>query len=111
MSKVWKEWVKAGHRGGANKNNVSTTVSIKKDEWEGVGEWMWDNRENFTALSVLPYDDHTYMQAPFEDITEEEYNSLVSSLHTIDLTKVVEFDDNTNLSGEIACGGGGCEVR
>ena len=111
VSRVWKEWVKAGHRSGANKNNVSTTVSIKKDEWEGVGEWMWDNRENFTALSVLPYDDHTYMQAPFEDITEEEYNSLVSSLHTIDLTKVVEFDDNTNLSGEIACGGGGCEVK
>jgi ribonucleoside-diphosphate reductase alpha chain len=110
VSKVWKEWVKPGHRSGTNKNNVSVTVTMKPDEWEGVGEWMWENKDNFTALSVLPYDDHSYMQAPFEDITEEEYNSLVKSLHNIDLTKVVELDDNTNLSGEIACGGGGCEV-
>lgn len=110
-SKVWKEWVKAGHRKGENKNNVSVTVSIKPDEWEGVGEWMWDNRENFTALSVLPFSDHSYIQAPFEDITEEEYKELVSHLHKIDLTKVVEVEDATDLAGEIACGGGGCEVQ
>jgi ribonucleoside-diphosphate reductase alpha chain len=110
VSKVWKEWVKPGHRSGANKNNVSTTVTIKPGEWEGVGEWMWENRENFTALSVLPYSDHSYMQAPFEDITEEEYKELVSHLHNIDLRKVVEVQDETNLQGEVACGGGGCEV-
>lgn len=110
-SKVWKEWVKAGHRKGENKNNVSVTVSIKPDEWEGVGEWMWDNRENFTALSVLPFSDHSYIQAPFEDITEEEYKELVSHLHKIDLTKVVEVEDNTALQEEVACGGGGCEVQ
>jgi ribonucleoside-diphosphate reductase alpha chain len=110
-SKVWKEWVKAGHRKGENKNNVSVTVTIKPDEWVGVGEWMWDNRENFTALSVLPYSDHSYMQAPFEDITEEQYKEMVGHLHKIDLTKVVEVEDNTDLSGEIACGGGGCEVQ
>ena len=109
-SKVWKEWVKAGHRKGENKNNVSVTVTIKPDEWVGVGEWMWDNRENFTALSVLPYSDHSYMQAPFEDITEEQYKEMVGHLHKIDLTKVVEVEDNTDLAGEFACGGGGCEV-
>jgi ribonucleoside-triphosphate reductase len=110
-SKVWKEWVKAGHRKGENKNNVSVTVTIKPDEWVGVGEWMWDNRENFTALSVLPYSDHSYMQAPFEDIDETQYNEMVGHLHKIDLTKVVEVEDNTDLAGEVACGGGGCEVQ
>jgi ribonucleoside-diphosphate reductase alpha chain len=87
------------------------TVTIKPDEWVGVGEWMWDNRENFTALSVLPYSDHSYIQSPYEDITEEEYKQLVGHLHKIDLTKVVEVEDNTDLSGEVACGGGGCEVQ
>jgi ribonucleoside-triphosphate reductase len=110
-SKVWKEWVKAGHRKGENKNNVSVTVTIKPDEWVGVGEWMWDNRENFTALSVLPFSDHSYMQAPFEDITEEEYKEMVGHLHKIDLTKVIEVEDATDLAGEVACGGGGCEVQ
>ena len=110
VSQVWKEWVKPGHRKGANKNNVSVTVSIKPDEWQEVGEWMWENRENFTALSILPYDGGSYIQAPFTDCTKEEYDQLVNNLHNIDLSQVVELDDTTDLSGEIACGGGGCEV-
>ena len=110
VSKVWKEWVKAGHRKGENKNNVSTTVTIKPEEWEQVGEWMWANRNDFTALSVLPFSDHTYTQAPFEDITEEQYNEMVTHLHKIDLRKVIETEDLTDLQGEVACGAGGCEV-
>jgi ribonucleoside-diphosphate reductase alpha chain len=110
VSKVWKEWVKPGHRKGANKNNVSVTVSIKPDEWQEVGDWMWENRENFTALSVLPYSDHSYIQAPFEDITEEQYTELVKTLHTINLDDVVELEDVTNLQGEAACSGGACEI-
>jgi len=110
VSKVWKEWVKTGHRSGANKNNVSTTVTIKPHEWEEVGEWMWENRENFTALSVLPEDLGTYIQAPFEDITKEKYEELVKHLHNIDLSEVVELVDATSLQGEVACGGGNCEV-
>ena len=110
VGKVWKEWVKAGHRKGENKNNVSTTVTIKPNEWDAVGEWMWNNRDNFTALSVLPYDDHSYVQAPFEDISEERYNELMTHLRKIDLTKVVEIEDSTDLQGEVACGGGACEI-
>jgi ribonucleoside-triphosphate reductase len=111
VSKVWKEWVKTGHRKGENKNNVSVTVTIKPNEWEEVGEWMWNNRENFTALSVLPFSDHSYIQSPYEDCTKEEYERLVKTLHKIDLTKVVEEEDNTALQEEVACGGGGgCEV-
>ena len=111
VSKVWKEWVKPGHRKGENKNNVSVTVTIKPNEWEEVGEWMWANKENFTALSVLPHSEHTYIQAPFEDITQERYEELVQHLHNIDLSQVVELEDVTDLSGEVACGGAlGCEV-
>jgi ribonucleoside-triphosphate reductase len=110
VSHVWKDWVKTGHRSGSNKNNVSTTVSIRPDEWDSVGEWMWENRNNFTALSAFPYDDSVYHQAPFEDITEEEYNKRVQTLHDINLDMVVEINDDTKLAQEVACGGGACEV-
>jgi ribonucleoside-triphosphate reductase len=116
VSTVWTKWVKPGHRKGANVNNVSTTVTIKPHEWAEVGEWMWVNRDNFTALSVLPEDLGSYIQAPFEDITEDEYNEMVSHLHAIDLTQVMETEDKTDLQGEVACGGGGggggigCEI-
>lgn len=106
-----KEWVRAGHRDGQNTHNVSCTISVKDHEWDDVGEWMWKNRNNFNGISVLPYDGGTYQQAPFEDITEEQYKVLSSALSNIDLRNVVEEEDNTDLSGEIACGGGGCEVN
>lgn len=104
------EWVKAGHRKGENTNNVSATVSIKPDEWEEVGEWMWENKETFNGLSVLPYDNGSYKQAPFEDITEEKYNDLESYLHAIDLRNVIEEEDNTSLMEQAACAGGACEI-
>lgn len=110
VSKVWKEWVKPGHRKGANKNNVSTTVTIKPDEWQEVGEWMWANRDSFTALSVLPHSDHTYVQAPFEDISQEKYEELVKTIHNINLDNVIEFEDGTNLQDQAACAGGACEI-
>jgi ribonucleoside-triphosphate reductase len=110
VSLVWSEWVAPGHRGGANKNNVSTTVTIKPTEWEEVGEWMWSNRDRFTALSVLPEDLGSYIQAPFEDITKEQYEEMVKHLHNIDLSQVIELADTTNLAGEVACGPVGCEV-
>jgi ribonucleoside-diphosphate reductase alpha chain len=104
------KWVKKGHRKGANTNNVSATVSIKEGEWEKVGQWMWDNKETFNGLSVLPYFGGSYTQAPFEDITEEQFNELVTHLHNIDLTKIVEFNDDTNLMDQAACAGGACEI-
>src|SRR5699024_10084138 len=69
------EWVKKGHRSGDNTNNVSATISIKPDNWEIVGEWMWENRKIYNGLSVLPYDSGSYIQAPFEDITKEKYEN------------------------------------
>jgi ribonucleoside-triphosphate reductase len=104
------EWVKKGHRKGANTNNVSATVSIKEDEWGKVGRWMWENKETFNGLSVLPYFGGSYTQAPFQDITKEQFDEMVKHLHGVDLSKVIEFDDNTALMDQAACSGNSCEI-
>lgn len=111
VSLVWNQWVVGGHRKGNNVNNVSTTVSIKPEEWSAVGEWMWEHRDEFTALSVLPFEDHIYPQAPFQDITKNEYDILINSLHTIDLSNVIELEDETAIQDTVACGGNACEVK
>jgi len=111
VKKVHLEWVKIGHRKGQNTNNVSATITIKPNEWQEVGEWMWENKHNYNGLSVLPYSDHSYKQAPFEDCTKEEYEALLPSLKVVNLDKVIEIDDNTNLTGELACAGGACEIN
>jgi ribonucleoside-triphosphate reductase (thioredoxin) len=104
------QWVKKGHRRGANTNNVSATVSIQENEWEQVGNWMWENRNTFNGLSVLPYFGGSYTQAPFEDITEDKFNEMAQHLHNIDLSKIVEFSDMTALMDQAACAGGACEI-
>ena len=106
-----QNWIKPGHRNGMNSHNISATVSIREHEWDAVGTWMWENREFFNGLSVLPYDGGTYIQAPFEDITKEKYDQLMTTLHDVDLSKVIELDDNTDLTGELACAGGACEIK
>ena len=110
VKKVSQEWIKPGHRGGQNSHNVSATISLKEEDWELAGEWMWTNRKFYNGLSVLPYNGGTYQQAPFEDCTTETYDTLLKSLTSVDLTKVIELHDNTNLSGEVACAGGACEI-
>jgi ribonucleoside-diphosphate reductase alpha chain len=110
VKKFNTQWVKKGHRKGANTNNVSATVSIQEHEWEQVGKWMWENKETFNGLSVLPYFGGSYTQAPFEDITKEKFDEMVTHLHGIDLSKVVEFDDNTSQMDQAACAGGACEI-
>ena len=110
VKKVSQEWIKPGHRNGQNTHNVSATVSIKEDEWSLVGDWMWNNRDFYNGLSVLPYNGGTYTQAPFEDCTKEDFERLVKTLSDVDLTKVIELQDNTDLRGEAACAGGACEI-
>ena len=111
IKKIAMEWVAPGHRNGSNTHNVSATVSLKAEEWETAGDWMWDNRKHYNGLSVLPYDGGTYTQAPFEDITEDKYNELMETLKDVDLTKIVETEDETDLAGELACAGGACEIQ
>jgi len=104
------KWVKKGHRSGANTNNVSATVSVKNDEWDAVGKWMWENKNTFNGLSVLPADLGSYVQTPYETCDEATFLKMSEALTGIDLTKIVEITDNTNLMGEQACMSGQCEV-
>jgi ribonucleoside-triphosphate reductase (thioredoxin) len=112
VSDVYRRWVKPGHVVGANHNNVSATVSVRRDEWDAVGAWMWANRLEYTGLSVLPFSDsdHTYVQAPFEDCDQATYERLRAHLERVDLRNVLEAEDETDLLGELACGPDGCTV-
>ena len=111
IQNVFSDWVKPGHQRGQNTHNVSATISIKDKEWDEVVEWMWAHRDVYNGLSVLPHSNHTYTQAPFEDCTKEEYERLMDSLTEVDLSNVVELEDDTNLTGELACAGGSCEIK
>lgn len=114
------EYVKKGHRKGPNTNNVSATISINSNqidedgniynEWEQVGNWMWENKETFNGLSVLPYDNGSYVQAPFEDINKEKFEELNQKLHNINLSKVIEIEDDTSFTDQSACAGNNCEI-
>jgi len=121
------EWVQQGHNRGDNTNNVSATISIKgpdslksefssnpieaSGEWGFVGEWMWNNKESYNGISVLPYDGGSYVQAPFENCSKEKYEELFNKLKSIDLTKIIELEDNVELQAELACSGNNCEVK
>jgi len=103
-------WIKPGHIDGENTNNVSATVYIEPNEWEQVGEWMWANRQNYNGLTVLPRNTKAYKQPPFEEITEEKYLELIKFAKKIDLTEIIEEEDNTDVKQEPACAGNACEI-
>jgi len=110
---VATEWVETGHRHGANKHNVSCTISVKDGEWDALTEWMWANRAHYNGISVLPYfGSDAYPQMPFEDITKEQYEAMLPLLQGIDISKVFENDGSAvDLAGELACAGGACEIN
>ena len=103
-------WVNPGHSEGQNTHNVSATVYVNPDEWDEVGEWMWLNRHFYNGLSCFPNDESVYVQAPFEACTKAKYEKMMKSLKAIDLTQIIEYDDDTNFGDEPACGGGACEI-
>ena len=111
VGKFNTEWVSPGHRDGINNHNVSCTISLKNSEWDRCGNWMWDNRTSYNGISVLPYDGGSYIQAPFEDITKEEFDKMVPLLQRIDITAITEQEDNTALTDQAACAGGACELK
>lgn len=105
-----QHWIAPTHKKGINKNNVSCTINVKENEWDEVGHWMWENRDHYNGIAVLPYDNGSHIQAPFETCTKEEYEEAVKRLYEVDLSGVVEMQDDTNLMGELACSGGNCEI-
>ena len=112
VKKLNLEWVHVGHRRGPNTNNVSATVSVQDNEWDEVGEWMWENRHNYNGLSVLPFDGGTYKNAPFQEVDPEIFDRKLKYIeeNKIDLTLIVEEVDNTTVSDTVACAGGACEI-
>jgi len=96
-------------------HNVSNTVTVQADEWEKVAEYLWDNREFFTGISLLAASgDKDYAYAPNEAITtqadESRWNAILASYKPVDYTTLVEGSDGTNLAGEVACAGGVCLI-
>lgn len=128
VKKFSTEWIKPGHLDGYNSHNVSATISINKnrryiggeetnqlngssvDEWQAVGEWMWENQDYYNGISVLDYDGGTYKQAPFEEISQSQYEEKIKHLRHIDLTQVIEEEDNVHFGQVAACSGGACEL-
>ena len=110
IKKFNTEWVRNGFRRGKNANNVSATVSIQEGDWQRVGEWMWENKASYNGLSVLPFDTGNYKQAPFEDISSDQFGVMEKSLKAIDLKGVYENDDETDHKAEAACAGGSCAI-
>lgn len=110
VAKYNEEWITPGWMRGDNNNNVSATITVKENEWDEVRDWMWKNRNRFNGLSILPFDGGTYKDLPFEEITKEEYEKRVKDFVEVDLTRIIEEEDGTTLTAELACAGGACDV-
>ena len=92
-------------------HKVSITVSVKEQEWPEVGAWVWEHFDDISGISFLPYSEHTYQQAPYEECTEEQYNDLLLKMPSeIDWDTLVEDDDNVEGAQQLACTGGVCEI-
>jgi len=91
----------------------SVTISVKEEEWVGVGAWVWNHLDSISGISFLPFSDHTYRQAPYQDCTKEEYEEMVSKLpNEIDWSELAnyEVEDQTSGTQTFACSGDSCEV-
>lgn len=95
------------------RHNVSNTVVVRDHEWAEVREFLWNNRDRFTGVSLLAATgDKDYPNAPREAVStekdEQHWNYLVANYTSVDYTELCEFEDNTDLVNELACSGGTC---
>lgn len=90
-----------------------STCNVRDNEWNYVASWLWKNRDTYNGMSIFPYyeESTTYTQLPFETITKARYDKMYESLKNVDISKVIEIEDNTNLTDNVACSGGSCEVN
>lgn len=91
----------------------SVTISVKEHEWPEVGAWCWKHFDSLSGVSFLPFSDHVYAQAPYQDCTVEQYEALVAKMpQIVDWSSLEKFEtrDMTIGSQELACSAGGCEI-
>jgi ribonucleoside-diphosphate reductase alpha chain len=94
-------------------HTASATITVKENEWITVGSWVYEHFDEISGLSFLPAEDHVYTQAPFEEITKEEYEHRLSLMpKSIDWNMLagIESEDNTTGSRELSCSAGQCEI-
>ena len=106
--KLWKVYQEAWCE-----HKPSVTISVKEHEWLEVGAWVYDNFDMMSGVSFLPFSEHTYKQAPYQDIQKEEYEVLLKQMpKKVDWSKLAEYEktDMTIASQELACVAGGCEI-
>lgn len=108
---VRKQWIEPGHREGWNFHNVSCTVSYKEEERDLVKRIMWVNRESYNGISLLPHDGGTYVQAPFEEISKEQYEKLAAEIPQVDLYNVTYGKQTKDERAQVlACVGDSCTL-
>lgn len=88
----------------------SVTISVKEEDWPGVGAWTWDNFAKISGVSYLPHDGGTYRQAPYEECTKEEYEALLAKMPKLDWSQFKEETDNVEGAQQLACVAGVCEI-
>jgi ribonucleoside-triphosphate reductase len=91
----------------------SVTISVKEEEWPAVGAWVYDHFDEMSGVSFLPFSDHVYKQAPYQDCTKEEYEALLAKMpKNVNWTDLAKYEkqDATTGSQELACVAGGCEI-
>jgi ribonucleoside-triphosphate reductase len=89
----------------------SVTITVKDEEWPEVGAWVWKYFDEISGVSFLPHSNHTYVQAPYEDLTKEQYEIMLASMpRDFSWDGFEEHDDNTEGSQTLACVGGSCEI-
>jgi len=88
----------------------SVTISVEEKDWPSVGAWTWENFDEISGVSYLPYDGGTYRQAPYEECTKEQYEELKAKQPKIDWEAFIENTDNVEGAQQLACTAGACEI-
>jgi ribonucleoside-diphosphate reductase alpha chain len=89
----------------------SVTISVKENEWMDVGAWVWNNFNEISGVSFLPFDTGTYRQTPYEECTKEQYEELLAQMPTsINWDELQEYDDNVEGAQMLSCTSGQCEI-